>query len=839
MALVTLAFTLPARSWNVPAPESALGFRVGDDRRLADWHEITAYFSGLDAASDRVHVEELGKSTEGLPFLLVTISSEANMARLEQIRRINAQLADPRGLSDATVADLLSRGRTIVALNHGIHSTEVASTQTAMEIAYELATSQAVDVREILDRCVILILPSENPDGTQKVTEWYRKTLGTRYEGGEIPFLYQKYVGHDNNRDWYMFTQQETRLTVRGVYERWHPQIVHDLHQMGARGPRFFAPPYLDPWEPNVDPALRAGVNTLGMHVAARLTSEGKRGVVVNALYDAWTPARAYPHSHGGVRILTESASARLASPIEVKFEDLGSGPGYDARRASWNFPAPWPGGTWRVRDIIDYQLSASRAVLDHAAGNRAFWLRTFLDVNRRACARQEPYAFIVPEPQKDPLAAAQLFSVLRTGGVEIHRARAGFDALGRRFEPGTRVVLMQQPASAFAKMLLETQSYPDLREYPGGPPRRPYDVTAHTLPLLLGVEVLKATDGFAAGLELEKDGAVTPGRVVGRGRFFALGHRTGDLAALGQLLAERVPVRWATEAFSDGGRSYPAGTLLVPESARGQLRSLAQSLGIFADGVDARPASVGLRMPRVGLYQSWVASMDEGWTRYVFDQQLNLPYTTLHDADLRAGLLYPRFDAIILPDQSPGQIYAGHAPGALPQEFTGGIGPEGVASLKEFVEAGGTLVAFNAATALLVHDLKLPVTNALERAAEGESFYCPGAILRVHREGESPLVAGLEDPSIVWFEDGPAFDVPAGTAALRYVEESPLLSGWLLGGRRLQGRAALAELPVGKGRVVLFGFRPQYRAQSWATYVPLLNALYTATTPRAPAAKM
>ncbi len=828
VALVTLAFTLPARSWSVPSPESVLGFHVGDDRRLADWREITSYFHELGAASGRVRVEELGKTTEGRPFLLVTVSSEANMERLDEIRRVNARLADPRGLGEAEAADLLARGRTIVALKHGIHSTEVASTQTAMELAYELATGESDEVRQILDRCVVLIVPSDNPDGTQRVTDWYRRTLGTPYEGGEIPFLYQKYAGHDNNRDWYMFTQQETRLTVAGVYERWHPQIVHDLHQMGTRGARFFAPPYLDPWEPNVDPALRAAVNTLGMHVAAQLTSEGKRGVVVNALYDAWSPARAYPHTHGGVRILTETASARLGSPITIPFEDLGTGPGYDARRASWNFPAPWTGGTWRVRDIVDYQLSASRALLGHAAANRTFWLRTFLDVNRRACAREDPHAFVIPEPQPDPLAAAQLVSVLRTGGVEVYRARAAFDAGGRRFERGSQVVPMQQPASAFAKMLLETQSYPDLREYPGGPPRKPYDVTAHTLPLLMDVPVVRIAGAFDADLTLESEAAPEAGRVSGGGAFLALGHKTGELVALGRLLAAGVPVRWTTEPFSEGGYAYPPGTLLVPSKARGQVNGLARSLGVSARGVSARPAALALRQPRVGLYQSWMGSLDEGWTRYVFEKQVEMPYLTLHDADLRVGGLRARFDAIVLPDQPPGQILAGYPRGALPPEYTGGIGPEGVASLRDFVEAGGTLVALNAATALLVHDLALPVRNALDDPGP-DSFYCPGAILRVHAGAPSPLTAGLEEPASAWFESGPAFEAPESAVALRYVEDDPLLSGWLLGGKRLRGRAALVDLPLGKGRVVLFGFRPQYRAQSWATYVPFLNALYVA----------
>ncbi|MGH9885268.1 MAG: M14 family metallopeptidase [bacterium] len=326
-AALVLLTTLPAQA-GVPTPESLLGFHLGEDRKLADWTQLVAYYKALGASSERVRVEEVGRTTEDNPFLVVTISSEANLKHLEEIRQTNQRLFDPRGLSEEEGARLVEKGRTIVALNHGIHSDEVAASQTAAETAYWLATSDSPEVKEILDQTVVVLLPSHNPDGTQKVTEWYRRTLGTPYEGVDTPFLYQKYTGHDNNRDWYMFTQRETRLTVEHLYDKWHPQIVHDLHQMGPRTARMFVPPYLDPWEPNVDPALRAAVNGLGAHLAAQLTAEGKTGVVIHALYDAWTPARAYPHTHGGVRILSEVAEARMATPRETPFDELVSGIG-------------------------------------------------------------------------------------------------------------------------------------------------------------------------------------------------------------------------------------------------------------------------------------------------------------------------------------------------------------------------------------------------------------------------------------------------------------------------------------------------------------------------------
>jgi hypothetical protein len=834
VAVLFLGLGVPATpSPAVPSPESVLGFVPGADRRLVDWDQALDYLQLLDAASDRITMVELGRTTGGRPFVMATVTSEANQARLEEIRQVNARLSDPRGLSEDDAERLLARGRVVVAMAFSLHSTEVGGTLTALRLLHLLASSDTDDVRRMLDETVLLVLPSHNPDGTDLVAEWYRRQLGTDYEGTPPPVLYHPYVGHDNNRDWYMFTQVETRLTVEGLHRRWHPQIMHDVHQMGPKGARLFVPPYADPWEPNVDPALITAVGAVGMHVAASLTTGGLKGIVTGALFDAWTPARAYPHTHGGVRVLSETASARLATPLDIGLHELESPRGgYDPRRASSNFPAPWPGGTWRLRDIVDYQLAASLAVLDHAARHRELWLRTALAVRRRACRVDDPFAYVVPARQRDPLAAARLIEVLRTGEVEVHRSRSDFEAGGRRFEAGSHVILMQQPASAFARTILERQQYPDLRLDPGDPPRPPYDVTAHTLPLLLGVEVLRAATAFTADLEPVNEPHVPPGRVEGEGPRFALGHASGDLVALGRLLGEGVDVRWALEPFADGGRHFEAGALLVPSPARRRLETLADKVGIVARAVRAQPEALRLRAPRVGLYRSWVPCMDEGWTRYVFEREMSVSYRGLHDREVRAGGLAEHFDAIVLPAQKAATLLGGHPPGTMPEEYTGGLGADGVRALREFVEGGGTLVALNSATAFAIRQLELPVRDVLADV-EPEEFYCPGSILRVRTDPTLPLVHGLPEALPIWFESSPAFEVDGGVAVARYTADEPLLSGWLLGGQRLRGRAALVEVPLGKGRVVLIGFRPQYRAQSRVTYAVLLNALYLSAAER------
>jgi hypothetical protein len=811
----------------VPAPESVLGFVPGEDRKLASWTQVVGYLHKLDAASERVSVEEVGKTTEGRPFLVATVTSEANHSRLEEIRLANARLADPRGLGDEEAARLVANGKAVVAMAYSIHSTEVGGTLAALKLLHQLAASDDARVRAMLAETVLLVIPSHNPDGTDLVHEWYARQLGTPFEGTAPPKLYHHYVGHDNNRDWYMFTQQETRLTVRHVYHRWHPQLAHDVHQMGARGARLFVPPYTDPWEPNVDPALVAATGALGSHVASRLVTGGRSGVVSGAIFDAWTPARSYAPTHGGVRILSETASARIASPMELKPGELEARDGdYNPRLASANFPAPWPGGPWRLADIVETQLKASLAVLEHAAHNREHWLRTALAVNRRAAGRREPWAVVIPAEQRDPSALRRLVEVLRTGEVELDRAKAPFTASGKSFPAGTLVVRMQQPSSSFAKALLERQRYPDLRQYAGGPPKRPYDVTAHTLPLLLGVDVETVAAPFDAPLEPLGERALEPGRVEGRGPRLALSHTSGDLVALGRLLAAGEEAHWTLEAFDEGGRRYPPGTLLLRGSARGRLAPIAAELGLVARSVRAAPRSLKLRAPRVGLYRSWVSSMDEGWTRFVFEKEMSVPYRSLADKEVRAGGLADRFDAIVLPDQPAVSIRDGYAKGAMPEEYTGGLGAEGVAALKAFVEAGGTLVALDSAAGFAIEALGLKVKDALAGVAPSD-FYCPGSILRTTVDTARPLAHGLQETQPIWFEGSPAFEVVQGQVVARHADGDALLSGWLLGGERLRGKAALVEVPLGRGRVVLFGFLPQYRAQSRTTYVALLNALY------------
>src|SRR5579885_1063354 len=714
-----------------PTPESHFGHPMGVDRKLLDWDKVVAYFQALAKTSDRIRVEELGKSTGGRPFIAAWISSPANIKNLSRYQDIQAKLADPRKIT-RTDADALAReGKAVVRITCSIHSTEGASTHTAVEFAYKLLTEDRPKYRAILDNVILILVPSLNPDGVDIVTQWYRKALGSQWEGTNPPELYPKYVGHDNNRDWYIFSQVETQLTVSKLHNVWHPEIVYDVHQQGAYASRIFVPPWMDPIEPNVDAIIAQEMNMMGTSIATDLTAAGKVGVAIHAPYDFWTPSRHYQAFHGGLRILTESASARLASPITVAPEQLDRNAlGYDARERSWNFLEPWPGGTWRLRDIVEYQFIAMESCLYQAAIHREELLRNFYRVGQRQAARRAPWGFLIPARQPDPGAARKLLETLAFGQVDIDLT-----------PNGGHVIPMAQPYSGYAKALLERQDYPDLRMYPGGPPRRPYDVTAHTLPLLMGVDVQPLAQPVA--------GPLVPAR-------FPQGEPAANFAAAD------------TDTWKTVNRIWSTGGSVWRNPVTGDFAPSPQG-----------PAWKRLRRPRIGLHRSFVPSMDEGWTRWLLEQ-FGFAYRSLPDAEIRAGRLRDRFDVLVFPDEPAEVIESGFRPGSMPPEYTGGLGESGAQTLREFVSAGGTILFLNRSTEYALRHLGVPARNVVRGLPERD-FYAPGSLLYVRLQPGHPLALGLPAEIAVWSEHSPAWETGEGVVA-RYPASGVLASGWLLG---------------------------------------------------------
>jgi hypothetical protein len=833
---------LAASAKHITSPEEAFGFTPGTDRKLADWTQLTAYFEKIATESDRIRYAELGKTTEGRPFIAVTISAPENLAHIERYQEIQRKLADPRTTTPDQAKQLIAEGKTVLVVTCNIHSTEIASSQTATEFAYRLATGDTPEIRSILHNVIIVLVPSLNPDGQQLVVDWYKKYLGTPYEGTSPVVLWHHYVGHDDNRDWSSFTQIETRLAVEKVINPWHPQILYDLHQMGSNGPRIYLPPWVDPVDPNVDPLLVESMNALGTNTALDVAQTGKQGVLVHGVYDFWSPLRDYIALHNGLRVLTESASVNIASPITIPFDKLDRGIGYDAKVATWNFPDPWKGGLWRLSDIVDYQIDAFFSIANNAAVYRERYLNNFYQIGLRAINQPSgPFAYVIPAEQTDPATTARLINTLRTGAVEVEKADAAFDADGQHYSRGSYIVRLAQPYGGFAKTLLEIQHYPNIPQYPGGPLQRPYDVTAQTLPLLFGVKAVAVDNKFTVETSNVDVAKTTPGRFErdssGHGYLIA-DNTNSSLYALFALLKDGVKVYRLT------GIGVEPGTIYIPqqESVDAKLATTAEKFPI-----DIRSASEAVQgnallvhLPRIGLYQSWVPSMDEGWTRWIFDQN-GIPYTRVVDADLRKSDLHDRFDVLILPDNGPRAITSGRqgfgeensSTPETPPEFRGGLGDAGLASLKTFTQNGGTIVTLNRASEVYAKKDSGDVTNVLE-GVSNKDFYIPGSILQVSVDTSNPIGFGSTSTVPIFFEQSPTFKVTGDARSIAtYSSDNPLLSGWILGGKYLKGASAIAEEPEGKGRLILFGFRPQYRAQSEVTYKLFFNALlYSASTP-------
>lgn len=786
-AALSLLLTAAAAVAALPTPEKFFGHAMGADRKLVTWDKVVAYYQQLARETEQVRVQELGRTAEGRPFVSVIVAAPGTMKDLDRYRDIQARLADPRRTPADEAEKLIAQGKTVVMITCSIHSTEVASTMTAIEFVYKLLTEDRPKFRSILENTIFVLVPSLNPDGVDIVAGWYNKTLGTAWEGTSPPELYQKYVGHDNNRDWYIFSQPETRLTVEKLHNVWHPQIVYDIHQQGSNASRMFVPPWMDPIDPNVDPIIAQLSNAIGAGMAADMTAAGKPSIAINAIYDFWTPARHYQSYHGGVRILSESASAKLATPVTIQFRELNqSAPGYSPRERSWNHLELWPGGTWRVRDIVDYQLIGMESVLYQAASKREDMLRAFYAVGKRAVARTSPQAFVIPAQQRDPGASRLLLETLAFGQVEIDRASAPFTAGGTTYPAGSYLIRMQQPYGSFAKTLLERQNYPDLRLYPGGPPKRPYDVTAHTLPLLMGVAV---------------DAVAQP--------FEAASARAETFEFSGERLAAADTDTWRLV-----NQAWRAGRPVWRDPQAGDFR------------LEAGEGLRRVKQPRIAIYKSYLPSMDEGWTRWIVEQ-FGFRYESVFNRDLQAGNLNDRFDVIVFPEQRAEAIHNGHKPGSMPPEFTGGVGENGAEALRVFAARGGTLVFLNDASDYALAHLGVGGRDALQ-GVPNQEFYAPGSLLRARAEPHW-LTLGLPREFPVWFESSPAFDLPASgreRAVVRFADANLLASGWLLGDRYLQGKAAVVDAPVGSGHVVLFGMRPQYRAQSYLTLKMFFNSL-------------
>ena len=850
LRLAFVALLLCSFAWaaSTPTPSEFLKIQVGADRTLADYHQIQSYFEMLAKSSPRVKVENLGKTTQGNDLIMAVISSEENMSKLDRYKEIAHKLADPRGLAPDQIDALVKEGKPILLVSCNIHSTEIASGQMAMEWAHALATAQDPETTHRLNDVILLLIPSLNPDGQIMVTDYYRKYVGTKYEGGRQPFLYHYYIGHDNNRDWYMLTQKETKVVTKAAYLDWKPMVWLDEHQMGSLGPRLFVPPYSEPASVTIDPLMWRGVNVIGTNMAWRLEEKKKSGVIYDYAYDAYWPGAVdgtawWKNMFG---LLTEAASARVASPINIPETELrGGSKGLMDYRLQVNYPNPWMGGRWGIREIMDYERIASDSILETVANHKEEYMRGVATMAQNSMALGKPDEYWkMGADQHDPYEAAKLAFLMQEQGVEV---KTGTTADGKR----EYYIATQQPYGRYVWEMFKSHRYPKVRAGSGSSIIPPYDVTTWSLPLMMGVNADRVI------LEKSAEQSLKPltasdwpdGKVEGSGSTYAVLRNSNMSAALlNDLLAKKANVSVAKQWFevtdAAGKRvSYPAGTLLVESP---DIASLAAKHHVNAYALPQKPTVATAKMHdvRVGLYKPFLPSMDEGWTRWIMDQY-KFNYKSLDNKTIKAGKLRDSFDVILIADINKNVIVEGkpkQEPGdmkyweELPPEYAGGIGKEGVTALKEFAENGGTIVTMGDGGELLAEEFNIPVRNALANA-KGDEFNCPGSILKVELDSASPVNYGMPAEANVFVDGSIAYqtNIPGGgierSVVAQYPEDAEdiLVSGYLKGGERLENRAAAVSFTYGKGRLIMLGFRPQHRAQTEGTFKMLFNSIYWA----------
>ena len=863
----------PTAQSRVPAPESVFGFLPGADYKLATYDQSIEYFKKLAASSRYIRLAEAGKTTQGRTMYFALISTPENLARIDRYREIWLRLAHPEGLGEAEAQRLAAEGKALVHIDGGLHSTEVAGPQHTPLLAYDLL--RGVDepaTKALLENVVVMLWPTINPDGQQMVAEWYMKNVGTPYELSGLPRLYQEYVGHDNNRDAYMMNMIESRV-IEHTWRQWEPQIIYVHHQSGPFPTRIWLPPFSEPVGIEAPPVIAREVNMLGMAMAKGLDEKGQRGAThMGTAFDAWYPGYIdyAPVFKNIAAYWTETALFSYATPHEYTIDDFPQN--MRELRPQSLYSSPWKPGWWRLRDAVDYMETASLATIEYAAKYKDSLLMNRYRAGREQIAlggTKAPYAYVVPQEQRDPVAAVELLRRLAFSGVRVSQLTAAATIDGVSYPAGTWIVPTDQEFAAMAREVMDVQHYPDLRQYPGGPPERPYDAAGWTLPLQMGVRTVAA----AAPLDAETRAKLKPlgppldvrlkptpypatsedaapfDSVPGPGfddspRAAAIvppaGRVTGSGAALSLDPAQNNTYRALNRAWKSGATvQFADGRYLISGLSDVQQADLAKSLALSAGRAAATGAPV--RKPRIGLFQPWSGSMDEGWTRWLLEQY-GFEYVLLHPADLKAPLT-GKVDVVILADDARVPIEgggggrgrgagSGGAGREVRPEYADRLSAADVATFEGFVRTGGTLLCLNSASTFAIQQFKLPVRNAVA-GLRPEEFFLRGTIVEVAPDAGSQVMAGLPEKTAVFADSSPVFETQegfAGRVLAKYADAgSPLLSGYLIGEKYLAGKAAALDVRVDNGRVILVGFRPEWRGQPFGTFKVLFNAILSA----------
>ena len=831
------------------SPEEYIGHPVGADARLADWKKIHGYFTHVGEQSDRVNVRELTTTTQGRPYILAEISSPEAIGNRDSHLEDRQKVADPR-LIDGEEEErrLIQAGKVVVYFGCAIHGNEVGATQMSMELLYELASGTSPEIQEILDRVILVMIPSNDPDGLDNVIEWYERSLGTPWEGSGMPGIYNEYAGNQNVWDTVHLNLSESRADAKLLYREWYPNILGDIHQWGSHSARLLVPPHSDPTNPNLHPLHNQLLTIIGGHMQADLIQAGKTGVRSGYQYSTYESGipRYTASRHNIVGFLTEAASCRIATPLFLTRNELDK----DHNEITTSNPLPWPGGWWHLRDIVEYEKIGYLAVLKAAARNHELFQKASIAMARDAIRKGEtepPFAWLVPEDQHDRGTAGRMLELFHQSGVQVHRAEAPFVADDVPYPAGTYVIYAAQPFRTYVKDLLERQ------DPPTGP--TPNRFEGWTLSLQMGVRCVAVDGAFECeALRLETIPSPEPqARMSGDDLGCVVAARSNDdFRLINRMAREDIAFSFipSGEAWeSETGDRVPDGSVFVHEGAGGLTEALLDGicsipLASRVSYSDVESIVKGAAPARIGLYRPWMENLDEGWTRFVLEQH-EFPYASVRNAEMRAGDLRARYDCLILPSMTTRQVLEGQAAGSTEPRYAGGIGRRGIAGLQAFVREGGTLVCIDEACNLPIDTFGLPVVNIVQGLPQ-ETFFCRGSSLRIHVDVSHPVGFGLPEWASAYFYEAQAFDLaetggegassaePAGTqvrVVARYAETALVESGRIRSGEELiAGKAAVMDAGYGDGHIVLLGFRVQRNAQTNGTYRFLFNAIQRST---------
>ena len=857
----------------VPTPEAVLGFKPGSDYKLATYDQSIEYFKRVAAATKVVKLVQAGTTSQKRPMYFALVSSPDNLARLDRYREIARRLAHPGTLTETAARQLAREGKAFVHIDGGLHSTEVAGPQHTPLLLHDLV-SRAGDagVKQILDNVIVMLWPTINPDGQQMVAEWYMQNVGTPYELSGLPRLYQDYVGHDNNRDAYMLNMIESRV-LEHTWRQWEPHIIYVHHQSGPFPTRIWLPPFSEPVGTEAPYLMSREVNMMGMAIAKALEEHGQVGAThMGTAFDAWYPGYVdyTPNFKNIAAFWTETALFQYATPHEYSIDDFPENM-RDLRPRSL-YASPWSPGWWRLGDAVGYMETASWSVLEYAAKYKDSLLFNRYKAGRDQIAlgaTKPPSAYVVPRQQRDPVAAVELLRRLAFGGVRVSQLTAAVTFGDETFPEGTWVVPTDQEFAAIAREVLNAQNYPDLRQYPGGPPERPYDAAGWSLPLQMGVRVVPIREPLASDVRekmtllgavaefnlkpvpypagLDNDAAPfdsvpgpgfdidpaaaaivpPPGRITGTGPVLVL-----DPAQNNTFKALNLAWQQGATVQASAG---PSGTPIqytingLPDSAQDRL---VKALALQAERTASAPGRA-IHKPRLGVYEPWTGSMDTGWTRWVLERY-GFSFIVIHPEDFRTPLA-GKIDVLVFADDARVPVAGapagrgGRSAAAVRPEYGYQLTADDLSRFDQFVRGGGTIVCASNASAFAIQQLKLPIKNVIA-GLPPEDFFLRGSIVQVTTDPGHPVMAGMPERAAVFVDASPVFEPGEGfngTVLARYGESgSPLLSGYLIGEHHLYGKAAALDVRVGDGHAVLLGFRPQWRGQPFGTFRVLFNAV-------------